>query len=220
MLEAGYFGKLNSKQNERIHDINYCGTHLLELINDILEFSKGEAGKIELHLEKVIVPQIIDESVRILTEKAKRQKIKVSTLIPEEIPFLMADSRKLKQILLNLLSNALKFTKENGTVEIACGIDGQGNFVLSVTDTGIGMKEEDIPKALSAFGQVHTAESYGGTGLGLPLCKMFATLHGGNLMMHSILNVGTKVTVIFPKKNVIWEKHSSPIPLPEPKDSA
>jgi len=205
MLEAGYFGNLNNKQKERIHDINYCGTHLLELINDILDFSKGEAGKIDLYLKKTSVDKLVKESIRVLSENAKREKIKVINNIPNDLPYAMIDARKIKQILLNLLSNAIKFTKENGTIELSSGIDEDRNLIISVTDTGIGIKEENITKALSAFGQVHDNENlYGGTGLGLPLSKMFANLHGGDITIHSIYGVGTKVSIIIPKDKVIW----------------
>jgi len=205
MLEAGYFGNLNDKQKERVHDINYCGTHLLELINDILDFSKGEAGKIDLYLKKSSIDKIVKESIRVLSENAKREKIKLINNIPSDLPDVMIDIRKIKQILLNLLSNAIKFTNENGTIEISSGIDEDKNLIISVTDTGIGIKEENISKALSAFGQAHDNETlYGGTGLGLPLSKMFANLHGGDITIHSIYGVGTKVSIIIPKDKVIW----------------
>jgi len=209
MIEAGYFGKVNPKQKERIHDINFCGNHLLELINDILEFSKGDAGKIELRIEKISMPKIIADSIRIVSEKAKRNKVAVISNITEEMPLIAADGRKIKQVLINLLSNAIKFTKEGGTIEVMAGFDEERNVVLSVTDTGIGMAEEDIPKALSAFGQVHQDPTYGGTGLGLPLCKMFAELHGGEMRIQSIKNVGTKVSIILPADRVINPKKNN-----------
>lgn len=204
MLGSGYFGKVNDKQKERTHDIHFCGTHLLELINDILEFSKGEAGKIELRSEKISVPKIIKDTLRIFADKSKKEGVIVSAKIPEDFPVVMADERKIKQILMNLLSNSVKFTNKNDTIEVSCGIDGQKNMYFSVVDTGIGMSEEDIPRALSAFGQVHNNPAYGGTGLGLPLCKMFAELHGGDLVLQSIEGVGTKVTIILPASRIVW----------------
>lgn len=204
MLEAGYFGNLNPKQKERIHDVNFCGNHLLELINDILEFSKGEAGKLDIRNEEVSVPKLIGDTIGIFRERAKKGGVKISSNYPDDIPLIRADSRKIKQILINLLSNAIKFTDHNGEVEIYCGFDDAKNFIMSVTDTGVGMEHKDIPKALSAFGQVHNDPSRGGTGLGLPLCRMFAELHGGKLAVQSIKGVGTKVTVTLPGSRVIW----------------
>ncbi len=203
MMIAGYFGKLNKKQEERIQDMHSCGNHLLSLINDILEFSKGEAGKIELRNDKVSIPRIIKDVKRILSEKARRDNVKLLMDIPDDFPLIIGDERKLKQILLNLVSNSLKFTAAEGLIEMSCAIDETGNILLVVTDTGKGMKEAEIPKALSAFGQVHSDPSKGGTGLGLPLCKMFAELHGGNLTIQSIENVGTKVTITLPGERII-----------------
>jgi len=203
MLETGYFGRVNDKQKERVHDINFCGTHLLELINDILEFSKGEAGKIELRSEKISLPQIIKDTVRIFAEKANKDGIMITANVPDKFPSIMADERKIKQILMNLISNSVKFTNKNDSIEVACGIDAESNVFITTVDTGIGIPEEDIPKALSAFGQVHDDPAIGGTGLGLPLCKMFAELHGGYLLLQSIEGVGTKVTITLPASRVV-----------------
>ena len=202
MLGAGYFGALNDKQKERVQDINLCGTHLLQLISDILEFSKGEAGKLELFEEEVDLGRSIAEAARIIAERAKAKHIRVNTDVPEHLPLLMADKRKVRQILLNLLSNAIKFTPAQGSVTIGAKLDSHRQLVLWVTDTGIGIPAEDIPKALAVFGQVHRSQSHEGTGLGLPLCKMFAELHGGKLQLTSEVGVGTTVRVIFPEGRV------------------
>ncbi len=208
MLNAEYFGNINTKQKERIGDINDCGTHLLELINDILDFSKGEAGKIELRIEDISIPEIISETVRFFSEKAKRENIRIIERIAPNLPMVRADARKIKQILLNLISNSIKFTEDGGKIEISCNLDKNNNFVFTVSDTGLGMNEEDIPKALSAFSQVHSDVKRGnmvneGTGLGLPLCKMFAELHGGHISIKSILGVGTRISVLLPKECVL-----------------
>jgi signal transduction histidine kinase len=203
MLGAGYFGALNEKQKERIQDINLCGTHLLQLISDILEFSKGEAGKLELHDEPLEVAQSIEESLRIVGERARAKHIALDSEIAAGVSLLRADKRKLRQILLNLLSNAIKFTPVHGTVTVSARLDHHGQMVLSVTDTGIGIAEADIPKALAVFGQVHRNHSHEGTGLGLPLCKMFTELHGGKLQLSSEVGVGTTVRIIFPDSRVI-----------------
>ena len=206
MINSGYFGPLNAKQKERIHDINLCGSHLLQLITDILEFSKGEAGKLELVEEKMDMADIIHESVRIVGGKIKGKNINLVAATEPGLPLLMADKRKIRQILINLLSNAVKFTPEGGTITVSAKQDGQHNMILTVADTGIGIAEADIAKALSVFGQVHRNKSHEGTGLGLPLCKMYAELHDGTLQLSSKLGEGTMVKVMFPKERVLTAK--------------
>ncbi len=203
MINSGYFGPLNAKQKERVHDINLCGSHLLQLITDILEFSKGEAGKLELVEEKVDMADIIGEGVRIMNGKIRSKSIHVISAVEPGLPLLVADKRKLRQILINLLSNAVKFTPEGGTITASARLDAQGNMLLSVADSGIGIAEGDIPKALSVFGQVHRSKSHEGTGLGLPLCKMYAELHDGTLVLTSKLGEGTTVKITFPKERVV-----------------
>lgn len=203
MIDSGYFGPLNRKQKERIHDINLCGTHLLQLINDILEFSKGEADKLELRESDIDIPRVIEESVRMMKERAQAGGITLSSGIAQGMPFFRGDERKLKQILLNLLSNAVKFTPRGGKVNVSSSLDNYGNLEISVSDTGIGIAQEDIPVALSVFGQVSKSQTYEGTGLGLPLCKMLTELHGGRLSIESELKAGTTVIVTLPASRVL-----------------
>ncbi len=202
MLGAGYFGALNDKQKERVQDINLCGTHLLQLISDILEFSKGEAGKLELYEEEIDMARAVAEATRIVSERAKSKHITLQTEVADPLPILMADKRKVRQILLNLLSNAIKFTPQHGTITVGVRLDQHRQMHLTVSDTGIGIAPEDIQKALAVFGQVHRSQSHEGTGLGLPLCKMFAELHGGKLQLTSEVGVGTTVRIIFPEGRV------------------
>jgi signal transduction histidine kinase len=202
MLGAGYFGPLNDKQKERVQDINLCGTHLLQLISDILEFSKGEAGKLELQEEELDLKRAIEECARIVADRAKTKHITLHIDTEDGLPLLFADKRKVRQILLNLLSNAIKFTPAHGTVTVSARTDHHRQMHLLVTDTGIGIAEEDIPTALAVFGQVHRSQSHEGTGLGLPLCKMFAELHGGKLQLTSNVGEGTTVRIIFPETRV------------------
>lgn len=202
MLSAGYFGAINDKQRERVQDINLCGTHLLQLISDILEFSKGEAGKLELNEEEIDLRRTIDECVRIVAERAKVKQIALKTDIADQLPTMNADKRKVRQIMLNLLSNAIKFTPAGGSITVSAQLDHHGQMQLAVADTGVGIKEEDIPTALAVFGQVHRSQSHEGTGLGLPLCKMFAELHGGKLQLTSVVGEGTTVRVVFPESRV------------------
>lgn len=206
MINSGYFGPLNTKQKERIHDINLCGGHLLQLITDILEFSKGDAGKLELSEEKVEIAEIVSEGVRIMNGKLRTKNIHLIVAVDPDLPPLRADKRKLRQIIINLLSNAIKFTPENGTITITGRLDLHGDMNITVADTGIGIAEDDIPKALSVFGQVHRSKSHEGTGLGLPLCKMYAELHDGKLILTSTLGEGTSVRVFFPRERVLSHK--------------
>lgn len=203
MLLSGYFGEINSKQKERINDINLCGNHLLQLISDILEFSKGEAGKLDLKEELVEISQVVEECKRMMREKLQLKQIKLLISLDPAYPWLRGDSRKIRQILLNLLSNATKFTPQMGQITVTSYRDPGGELRLSVSDTGIGMSEEDIPKAMSVFGQVHRSQSLEGTGLGLPLCKVFAELHGGNLYVTSTLGEGTTVEATFPAWRIL-----------------
>ena len=206
MINAGYFGELNDKQKERIHDINLCGSHLLQLISDILEFSKGEAGKLELNEEEMSLPEIMDECVRIISEKARGKHITIELSVEESLPMIVADKRKIRQILLNLLTNAIKFTPDSGTIILDAHKDSRtSNIEFSVKDTGIGIPEHEIQKALSVFGQVHRSQSHEGTGLGLPLCKMFAELHGGSLGLTSKVGEGTRVAVTLPMERIVGQ---------------
>ncbi len=217
MMNAGYFGPLNPKQKERVHDINLCGGHLLQLISDILEFSKGEAGKLELAEENFYIQEMIDEAQRMMREKFTSKHTKLLSDIDSAIPMVRADKRKLRQVVLNLLSNALKFTAEGGMVKVSLMRDAQGHVHITVSDNGIGMSEEDLPRALSVFGQVDRNKSHEGTGLGLPLCKMFAELHGGKLSIGSRLGEGTTVRISLPATRVLPHDTMRDAPLNPPK---
>jgi signal transduction histidine kinase len=206
MLNSGYFGPLNPKQKERIHDINLCGSHLLQLISDILEFSKGEAGKLVLNEEKLNLSESISETLRMMNEKIRAKSINVGVEIDKDLPRVWGDKRKIRQILLNLLSNAVKFTPENGNVKVALRLDNHRNMNLIIADTGVGIPEDKIATALSVFGQVHREQSHEGTGLGLPLCKMFAELHGGRLAIGSAEGEGTTIRITLPRQRVIFDE--------------
>ena len=206
MLNSGYFGPLNPKQKERIHDINLCGSHLLQLISDILEFSKGEAGKLDLNEEKINLDETVNETLRMMNEKIRSKSLNMGVDIQKDLPRVWGDKRKIRQVLLNLLSNAVKFTPENGNVKIAMRLDSNRNMSLVVTDTGVGIPEDKIATAMSVFGQVHREQSHEGTGLGLPLCKMFAELHGGRLAIGSVEGEGTTIRITLPRQRVIFDE--------------
>jgi signal transduction histidine kinase len=180
-------------------DVVKSGRHLLELINDILDTAKLEAGKTTIHLEPTSMHDIVGDSMRMVRDQATTSGVEMTSSIEEGIPLIDADATRLRQILLNLLSNAVKFTPAGGkiTVTVSCRAH---NVCIVVSDTGIGMDASDIPKALEPFGQIDSSISrkYQGTGLGLPLCKLLAELHGGDLSIESALGRGTTVTVVLP----------------------
>jgi signal transduction histidine kinase len=201
ILKSELFGPLGLPQyREYAQDVLDSGTHLLEIINDILDLSKVEAGKLELHEGTVDVRSAIVACTKLIRARAEEAEVRLHTEVSRDLPDLYADEIKVKQILLNLLSNAVKFTPEGGRVTTTAQVDDGGRFVLSVADTGIGIAPENIGKAMSAFGQVDSslARRYQGTGLGLPLSKALAELHGGTLALESEQGVGTTVTVTLP----------------------
>jgi two-component system cell cycle sensor histidine kinase PleC len=185
-------------------DINDSGQHLLDLINDILDLSKIESGMDELYEEPIDVPNIIDSVLRLVRQRANQRKIAFELDVADRPPLLVADERKLKQILVNLLTNAVKFTDEGGKIGVKVWCHPKSGFVFQISDTGIGIAPENIPKALSQFGQVDSdlSRQYEGTGLGLPLTKALVESHGGCLDLQSEVGVGTTVTVRFPATRI------------------
>ncbi len=199
-------GPLGSpKYEEYTKDINDSGRHLLALINDILDLSKIEAGQLELDEEDIDVAMTIRSCMVLVKERAQNGGVKLKTDIPAGSPALHADQRKLKQILVNLLSNAVKFTPAGGEVILKAWSRPDSGYVFQVIDTGIGIALEDIPKALTPFGQVDSRldRKYEGTGLGLPLTKSLAEQHGGSLDLQSEEGAGTTVTVRFPAERIV-----------------
>jgi PAS domain S-box-containing protein len=200
MLE-GLFGRVeNDRYTEYLRDIHESGTHLLCLINDILDVAKAEAGKMELAEEAVDPAQAVESCLRLVHERAHQARIAVKTDLPHDSPMLWADFRKIRQILLNLLSNSIKFTPEGGSVTIAVRTDSERGLTMTVADTGIGIAPQDIEKALAPFGQVDSslARKHDGTGLGLPLSKALVEAHGGTFALESEVGKGTRVTLTFP----------------------
>ena len=181
-------------------DIFEAGRYLLALLNDVLDLSKAEAGKMELQIGPVDVLDVIDRSLRMIRERAMQRRITLDAQVESGLPALAADERKLMQILLNLLSNAVKFTPEGGRVTVTAAREGDDRLAIAVIDTGIGIAPENIEKALTAFGQVNNlmTRDQAGTGLGLPLARRLTELHGGTLDLQSTVNAGTTVTLRFP----------------------
>ena len=182
------------------------GKHLLSLVNDVLDFSKIDAGHLTLQDDQIDIRETLATSLRMVAGQADSNGVTIEQEIAHELPNLRADERRIRQILLNLLSNAVKFTPRGGIVRLIAFVD-EREFVVQVADTGIGMAKEDIPRALERFGQLDSDlnRKYEGTGLGLPLTKKLAELHGGRLEIESELCVGTKVTVAFPSERLIGQ---------------
>jgi signal transduction histidine kinase len=204
IMVAEIYGKhSHERYGEYAKDIHDSGMHLLQIISDILDLSKVEAGKLAPVCEEFDAADAIDASVRIVKSRADEQGVKIATRIAPNLPKLHADQRMVKQILMNLLSNAVKFT-DRGAVRIKAGIDRQGRLVISVTDTGVGIAHDDITRVMAPFGQVENALSrrHQGTGLGLPLTKLLAELHGGTFRLRSKAGLGTQATVTFPADRV------------------
>jgi PAS domain S-box-containing protein len=193
------------KYRSYAEDIYSSGQHLLALINEILDLSKVESGTAELHEEDIEVPSLVQSALKLVEHHAKTGEVALDLDIRDDLPLLWADERKLKQILVNLLANAVKFTEPGGAVTFRAWCREDSGFVFQVVDTGIGIAASDIPKALLQFGQIDSnlSRKYEGTGLGLPLSKALIELHGGSLDLQSQLGVGTTVTVRFPPNRLI-----------------
>jgi signal transduction histidine kinase len=182
----------NAQYRAYADDICESGTHLLQVINDILDISKVEVGRLELREEDVRVGRVVEQSVRLVGERAQDAGLRVTVDVDPNLPGLYADERLVKQCLINLLSNAVKFTAKGGEITMRGFLEPDGPLAIAVADTGIGIAEEDIPRVLAPFNQVDASLSrkYEGTGLGLPLVNSFVQMHGGSLGIKSELGVG------------------------------
>jgi two-component system, cell cycle sensor histidine kinase PleC len=188
-------------------DIHKSGTHLLNIVNDVLDVSKIEAGKFELREEKIIISTAIDECLLAVKQLAGSSGIQMVGPVQDTGARFLGDKTKFKQIIINLLSNAIKFTPRGGVVSISAGANEGGGMSLTVRDTGIGMSGEEVELALELFRQVDNSHSrrFEGTGLGLPLAVRFTELHGGKLIIDSTPGKGTAAIVRFPAYRVIWD---------------
>jgi signal transduction histidine kinase len=221
VLRDGLLGELAPQQKEYVADIFSSGSHLLSLINDILDLSKVEAGKMTLELDALSVASLIQASLQVVREKATAHHLRLTTNIPTDLDEVWLDERKLKQILYNLLSNAVKFTPEGGEVHIAAhcverSTDAQDAFThyleIAVSDTGIGISAENQARLFQPFTQIDSklARRYNGTGLGLAMVKRLAELHGGSVALYSVPEQGSTFTVWLP-----WRTSGvTPNPLP------
>ena len=192
------FGDVNERQTEYLHDILASGKHLLSLINDILDLSKIEAGRMELDLSDFDVPTAIANALTLMRERASRHGITLTYVLDDRLGEIRGDERKFKQVLLNLLSNAVKFTPSGGKVEIRARlIDAM--VEVAIADTGEGIPPEDQQPVFEEFKQVgKSSKKVEGTGLGLALCRKFVELHGGSIGLESQLGVGSTFTFTVP----------------------
>jgi signal transduction histidine kinase len=207
MVAAEMLGPVgNPRYREYSKSIVDSAKHLLALINDILDFSRLDAGHLELHEEAIDLARVIADVTDMMRLQAENARIELCTELPEQLPRLWADNRRLRQVLLNLISNAIKFMPEGGEVHISLSVpqDAETGLAIAVTDTGIGMAPEQIPVALERFGQIDCGlnRNYEGSGLGLPLSKSLVELHGGALSIQSAPGVGTTVTIAFPAERL------------------
>ena len=192
------FGELNPKQDEYLQDIYASGQHLLSLINDILDLSKIEAGRMELELADFDLPTAIENALILVRERAGRRGIALHQAVDLRLGPIRGDERKIKQVLLNILSNALKFTPEGGRIGVRAGL-ADGMAEISVADTGVGIAPEDQEAVFEEFRQVGTAaKKVEGTGLGLALSRKFIELHGGRIWVQSQVGVGSTFTFTIP----------------------
>jgi two-component system cell cycle sensor histidine kinase PleC len=221
MIAKETFGALGHKKYaEYIDDIHMSAQHLLEIINEVLDMSKIEAGRVELDEHEIDVPALITSVTRIMSSRAFSLGLEIKEHIQERLPAFYADPRLVRQILINLITNAIKYSEKSGTIDVTAHVLANGNFQIIVADHGVGIPKDRIREAMEPFGQVydprqtHRAQ---GTGLGLPLARAMARLHDGTLELESDVGIGTSVMVTFPRRRVRYHVPAGRAPQP-PED--
>jgi len=199
----------NERYKEYVSDIHFSGSHLLTLINDVLDVAKIEQGEFRLSEDLVEVADIVAATVRLMEPMAERGEVRLVAEIQPDLPDLRADRRSVRQMLFNLLSNSVKFTEPGGTVTTRAYMTQRGEIVVEVTDTGIGIPPEILGRITDPFVQAKTAKQHQGSGLGLAIVKALVELHGGTLTIESELGRGTTVTGVFPRSRVLAESRSA-----------
>jgi PAS domain S-box-containing protein len=205
VLENGIGGPLQSRQSEYVGLIRQSGEHLLRLINEILDLARIDAGKLDLHEEVIDTRRLVESAIDLVKDRAATSLLRLSIDIETGMPPLWADRTRMTEILLNLLSNAIKFTELGGAISVVVRRTEDGGAKLVVQDNGCGMAEAEIEIALERFGQVNggLARPHEGSGLGLPLARKLAELHGGSLRLTSEKGRGTTATVLLPPSRVV-----------------
>ena len=204
MIKVEMFGPVAERYRGYAADVYDSGSHLLGLINEILDLSKLEAGQFELYEEDVDLPGTVEACLHLVEPQAQKSKIRISAALDPAVRLIRADDRRIRQILINLLSNAVKFTPDGGKIRVSSFLK-DGRLAIEVSDTGIGVAAEDMAKVMTSFGQVESKVSrkYEGSGLGLPLAKHLVELHGGTMTLESQVDVGTTVTVMLPSNRIV-----------------
>jgi PAS domain S-box-containing protein len=206
VIMAERFGPIgNERYREYVKDIHNAGTHLVSMLNDLLDLSKVESGQIDLDFANVNLNDLTQQCVGIMQPQASRARIIIRTSLTPNLPFVVADERSLRQIVLNLLSNSIKFTGPGGQVIVSSIFSDAHEAVLRVRDTGVGMTEKDIQTALEPFQHTATSGSFGsgGTGFGLSLTKALAEANRANFSIKSAPNAGTLVEIAFPPSRIV-----------------
>ncbi len=184
--------------------INESASHLLAIVNGILEISKIQSGKLLLCIETISPKDIIKTCMTMLSTVAQDGKVCIECSIDEDLPMIRADPLKLRQIILNILGNAIKFTPEDGNISVSCSSHGDQHIKIIIRDSGVGIPADLIPIALEPFRQIETGlnRKFDGTGLGLPIAKALCEAHGGSLEIESVADKGTEVTITLPEKGI------------------
>lgn len=205
MMEERFGAIGNDRYKDYLKDIRTSGSHIMSLINDLLDLSKIEAGKLDLKFTAVSTNDVVNECVALMQPQANREKVIIRASLPDSVPEVVADPRSLRQIVLNLLSNAIKYNKSSGQVILSTALESNGEVALRVRDTGTGMTAKQLAAALEPFRQLHTASRGGGTGLGLPLTKALVEANRASFHIDSTPDQGTLVEIIFPTQRVLSE---------------
>ncbi|WP_173980089.1 ATP-binding protein [Magnetospirillum sp. UT-4] len=205
MLDTGIYGTITDSQQTSVRAITEAGRHLLSMVNDILDLSKVEAGRLELHEREIDLAEVVTRIANLLREMAGEQGLSIVVRLDPAIGAVLADERLVKQMLLNLLSNGIKFTPRGGTLTVSAAPGDDGEVVLRVADTGRGIPREKLARVLEPFRQAHdeVTLAHPGTGLGLPIVKALIELHGGTLEIESTVGVGTTVSLRFPAERAV-----------------
>ena len=209
IINQELYGPLDNPQyKDYVGDIHSSSRHLLSLINDILDLSKIEANRFELDEDELCLSELFDSCSVMMGHRAEESLVAFQVSVAPDVPVILADKRAMRQMVLNLISNAVKFTPEKGTVHLSAFVEPDGRVAIQVRDTGIGIAKPDIPKALEPFRQISTDEtvySAEGTGLGLPLTVALARLHDATFVVASTLGIGTTITLRLPRSRIVRE---------------
>jgi signal transduction histidine kinase len=206
MMQHQVLGPLgNDQYRSYVGDIHASGAHLLQIINDLLDLSKAEAGKLTLDEGVFDVRDAIRAVAQLTSVRAQEGGLSLSIDIPSDLPLLRGDERKTMQMILNLVTNAIKFSRDGGAIDIVCRVDADRELSIAVIDTGIGIASDDLGRVLEAFEQADSSLSrtQQGTGLGLPLVRAMMELHGGRFELNSTFGIGTEAKIIFPSERLV-----------------